>query len=253
MASQGIRSTGSEVVGLIGFIANRRRARLLAGQETLGRWRVSAEEWGGFISDEIIAAVDPESRGNLLAHGPPLEGQVEVVVGPRAVQVGRRFFDLGRRGGPVVLGVSDVLGPRKVMEIRLGFRSSQGAAPVGALRFPYPAGQERVIVEMRKVHQDRGWGNEAYLRPIDRHALLLFRIWLAVVIGGALLLTAGLLLRESEGVLAVTALVVAVVGGTLSVMLLFGLGPHLLSVAPEIRRQGRESAARRSRRGGGRG
>lgn len=61
MASQAIRTTGSEVVGLIGFIANRRRARLLAGQEALGRWHVSAEEWGGFISDETIAAVDPSS------------------------------------------------------------------------------------------------------------------------------------------------------------------------------------------------
>lgn len=217
-----------------------------AGREVLGSWVVPEGEWSEFIADETIAPVDPDTRGNLLTQGRQHEGDVEIVVTPELLRVGRRRFDLTGKQGPVVLGVRDVLGSRKVMEIRLGLRNVPTGAPaVASLRFPYPAGHEHVIVAMRKVHEDRGWGREAYVRPIERHALLIFRVWLAVVVLGALLFFGAMFFRDAAGDRSHVAAAVAVLGAVLSVVVALFMGPHLLVVAPEIRRQGREGAARR--------
>lgn len=208
-----------------------------------------AGEWSEFIADETIAPVDPDTRGNLLTQGRQSAGDVEIVVTPELLRVGRRRFDLTGRSGPVVLGVRDVLGSRKVMEIRLGLRNVPTGAPAEAsLRFPYPAGHEHVIVAMRKVHEDRGWGHEAYVRPIERHALLIFRVWLAIVVLGALLFVGALFFRDAAGGRAHVAAAVAVSGAVLSVVVALFVGPHLLMVAPEIRRQGLQAAARRRTR-----
>lgn len=214
----------------------------------LGTWVVPAARWREFIAEETIAPVDPDLRGNLLTEGRQPEGDVTIVVTTEYLKVGKRRFDLTGRRGPAVLGVRDVLDSSKVMEIRLGLKNVQTGAPaVASLRFPYPPGSEHVIVAMRKVHEDRPWGAEAYVRPIERHALLIFRIWLALVLLGALVFVGGLIYRRLAGDWAHAWTSLTVLGAVVSVILVMFFGPHLLVVAPEIRRQRREEVARRRR------
>ena len=227
----------------------RRQGRLLSGHGVLGRWQIGAAEWAAFLAEEHGQAADPDSSGNLLASPPYDQGSVAVVVGRDGLQIGRRYFDFRGRQGPAVIGVRDVLGRQKVLEIRVAFPLVSYGMPPGELRFPYPAGQEQVIVQLRERHPDLPWNQKLYQAPIDRWALLLFRTWLIAVLGGAALLVAGLLLRERNQELAQVPAIAAVLGGTLAACLVVFMGPVLLTKAAEIRRQGREQLARRRAKG----
>lgn len=137
------------------LFALRGRARLLAGERVIARWRVLPGEWERFRAFESRRGGGDEAPANALRlrKAAPAEA-IEVIVGEAGLVVDRYYHALSPRGLPELREVRWIDGPPTCLEFGFLYPRSRYGGPVPTtLRVPVPAGSrgpaQRIVDHFR--------------------------------------------------------------------------------------------------------
>lgn len=117
-------------------------AQLLAGRETLARWRVSAADWDAFRTIDAARNAQHASLFNhfIVRSGTPAGG-VEVLVGKRSLLIDGSFHTLEANGNPRLTDVSWLPSAIPCLEFTLHYlrvRGETAGLTAAVVRIPVP-------------------------------------------------------------------------------------------------------------------
>jgi hypothetical protein len=118
------------------------RAKLVAGQDVLARWHLSADEWERFTAfDRARDEQDYRLVNNLRPDGARLQRGIDVIIGKKSALIGDSYHVLRKGGIPGLTTIQWLTAPAdpECLEFGIVYPRHRTAHLYMAFRFPFPA------------------------------------------------------------------------------------------------------------------